>query len=319
MTFYVIKRILLVIPIVICVSFIVFALVDFQPGDVVDLLTTSEMTPEEVADLRSYYDLDKPMIYRYGKYMFRLVQGDLGVSLIGGAKIWDTYIYRLPNTLKLSLTGLIVGVVIALPLGIFAAKRSGKISDNIVTVVVVVGVSMPGFWLALMLLNFFSLKLNWLPAGTMDYGIRSYILPTICSALGILSSATRQTRSSMLDVLRADYLRTARAKGVPEKMVIRKHALGNALIPIVTVVGGSLSHTLAGSVITEQIFAWPGVGRMATEAIQQRDTPVVLGTLIMTTTVYVLIQILVDITYAFVDPRIKSRYATNRKRRKYAG
>lgn len=313
---YVIRRILLIIPVILCVSFIVYALVDLAPGDVVDTMINESMTPEDVAALRSLYDLDKPMIYRYGKYMFHLVQGDLGSSLQTRQPIWDTYIGRLPNTLILALSGLVVGVSCALPLGIFAAKRSGKIADSATTVFAIFGISMPSFWLALLLLNVFSLRLGWLPAGGMSEGIRSLILPAFCSGLMLMASATRQTRSSMVDVLRADYLRTARAKGVPEKVVIRKHALRNALIPIITVVGGALSGALAGSVITEQVFAWPGVGRMATEAVQSRDEPTVLGCVILTSTFYVFMQIIVDIAYTFVDPRIKSRYSTPRRKKK---
>jgi len=315
---YMIQRILLIIPVVICVSFIVYALVDLAPGDVVDTMINENMTEEDIAGLRRMYDLDKPMVYRYGKYMFKLVQGDLGVSDTTKQSVWGTYVKRLPNTLILTISGLIVGVSCAIPLGIFAARRSGKIADSATTVLAVVGISIPGFWLALLFIQLFSFKLSWLPAGGMDAGIRSLILPAICSGLMLMASATRQTRSSMLDVLKADYLNTARAKGVPEKAVIRKHALGNALIPIVTVVGSSLAGSLAGSVIVEQVFAIPGVGRMATEAVSARDVPSVLGAVIMTTTLYVFIQILVDIAYAFVDPRIKSRYVGVKKKRKRA-
>ena len=314
MAFYVIKRFLLIFPVILCVSFIVYALVDLAPGDVVDTMTSSEMSAEDIAALREQYDLDKPMIYRYGKYMFNLVQGDLGVSDISKESVWDSYIERLPNTLILTFSGLIIGVICAVPLGIFAARRSGTIADNAATVFAILGISMPAFWLALLMQQLFSLKLSWLPSGGMTYGLRSLLMPAVCSGIMLMATATRQTRSSMLDVLQADYLRTARAKGVPENVVIRKHALGNALIPILTVVGGSLSMALAGSVVIEQVFAWPGVGRLAVEAVSRRDTPTVLGTVIMTTTLYVFIQILVDITYAFVDPRIKSRYASSSKR-----
>ena len=315
---YVIKRILMIIPVVICVSFIVYALIDLAPGDIVDSMINIEMTAEDVAELKALYDLDKSMVYRYGKYMINLVQGNLGMSVRSGIPVWDTYIYRLPNTLKLALTGLVIGVSCAIPLGIFAARRSGRIPDNVTTVFVVLGISLPAFWLALLFLQFFSLNLGWLPAGGMNHGIRSYILPSISAGLMLMATATRQTRSSMLDVLRADFLRTARAKGVPEKVVIRKHALGNALIPIVTVVGGSLAFSLAGSVVIEQVFAWPGVGRMAVEGVAQRDVPTALGAIIMTTVMYVIIQILVDIVYAFVDPRIKSRYVSTRRKRRGA-
>ena len=313
---FVIKRIILIIPIVICVSFIVYALVDLAPGNIVDVMINSEMTQEEIDYLRASFDLDKPMIYRYVKYMINLVQGDLGVSMITKTSVWETYMYRLPNTLKLSLSSLLIGVITGLPLGIFAANRSGRLSDNATTVFAVLGISIPGFWLALLLLQLFSLRLGLLPAGGMNNGIRSLILPAITGGLGLMASTTRQTRSSVLDVLKSDYLRTARAKGVPENVVIRKHALGNALIPIVTVVGNSLAYVIAGSVITEQVYAWPGVGRLAVEALGARDVTTVLGTIILTTFFYVFILIIVDIAYAFVDPRIKARYTTVKKRKR---
>ena len=313
---FLIKRLLLIIPVVICVSFLVFALVEFAPGDIVDSMVSEFTTQEDLAELRSLYDLDKPMLYRYGKYMINLARGDLGVSITSKTKVWDTYVQRLPNTLMLTFSGLIIGVAIAIPLGVFAARHSGRISDNAATLVAVIGVSMPAFWLALLLQQLFSYKLGLVPSGGMNDGIRSLILPAICSGLMLMATATRQTRSSVLEVLKADYLRTARAKGVPEDVVIKKHALGNAMIPIVTVVGSSLAYSLAGSVVIEQVFAWPGVGRMAVEAVAQRDTPTVLGTVIMTTILYVVIQILVDIAYTFVDPRIKSRYVSASKKKR---
>ena len=313
-----IKRILSIIPVIICVSFIVYALVDLAPGNIVDTMINENTTAEDVEALTKLYGFDKPMIYRYVKYMLNLVQGDLGRAMTNNASIWDTFMQRLPNTLLLAFTGFIIGVMCAIPLGIFAARRAGSIPDSATTVFAVLGVSMPVFWLALLLLTLFSQILGWLPAGGMSQGIKSLILPAICSGLMLMATATRQTRSSMLDVLKADYLRTARAKGVPERVVIRKHALGNALIPIVTVVGSMLAFSLAGSVIVEQVFTWPGIGRMITEGLLQRDVPTVLGAIIMTTILYVLVQILVDIIYAFVDPRIKSRYVTAKKKRKYA-
>jgi len=308
---YTIKRILWLIPIIILVSFLVYALLDAAPGDIVDTIRTDSMTKEEIALLRIRYNLDKPMIYRYGLYMFNLFQGDLGLSDFSRVSVWDTYITRLPNTLILALTSLVFGTACSIPLGIFAAKRSGSLADNAVTTFSLIGISMPVFWLGLLLLLLFSLTLRWFPAGGNNEGIRSIILPTICSGLGLMASSTRQTRSSMLEVLNADYLRTARAKGVPEKMVIRRHALGNAWIPILTTLGGSLAFSIAGSAIVESVFTWPGVGRMVVEAVSARDVTTTLGCTIMTTFLYVLIQLLVDLMYALVDPRIRSTFASS--------
>ena len=318
---YVLKRIVLLIPVIIGVSFVVYVLLDLAPGNIVDDIVANSsigLSEEDVQALRSEYDLDKPMIYRYGKYMFKLVQGDLGVGEITKVNVWDTFMYRLPKTLLLSITSLILGAGAAIPLGIAAAKRAGSLVDNAITVFSLVGISMPSFWLGLLLLQLFSLKLGWLPGGGDRHGIRSLILPAVCSGLMLMMTATRQTRSSMLDVLNADYLRTARAKGVPEEDVTRRHALGNAWIPILTTIGNSLGASLAGSVVVETVFAWPGVGRMAADAVRQRDVTTTLGCVILTSILFVLVQILVDLMYAFVDPRIKSQYLSIRKKRKHA-
>ena len=312
---YVLKRVLWLIPVILCVSFIIFALMDAAPGTIVDTMINEASTPEQIIELRAKYDLDKPVFYRYGKYMVRLVQGDLGVSDVTGTSVWKTYLSRLPATLALSLAALIIGTALSIPLGIRAAKHAGKLTDNATTTFTLVGISMPSFWLGLLLLLLFSYKLRWLPAGGSG-GFKSYILPAICSGLMLMAISTRQTRSSMLEVLRADYLRTARAKGVPEKIVIRKHALGNALIPIITSIGGALSMTMAGSAVIESVFAWPGVGRLTVEAVNSRDVTLTCGCVIMTTILYVLILLIVDLLYAFVDPRIKAQYSSGGKKRR---
>jgi len=314
---YVLKRILWLIPVIICVSFIIFALMDKAPGTIVDTMISEATTPQQIEELRAKYDLDKPVFYRYGKYMIHLVQGDLGVSDVTGASVWQSYLSRLPATLALSLAALLIGTALSIPLGIHAAKHAGKLSDNATTTFTLVGISMPSFWLGLLLLLLFSFQLRWLPAGG-NGGIKSYILPAICSGLMLMAVSTRQTRSSVLEVLRADYLRTARAKGVPEKAVINKHALGNAWIPILTTIGMTLSHTLAGSAVVESVFAWPGVGRLTVEAVNARDVTLTCGCVIMTTILYVVILLIVDLLYAFVDPRIKAQYAGSGKKRRRA-
>ncbi len=315
---YVVKRILWLIPIIIAVSFCVYALMDMAPGSFIDSMISDGMTEEDIEALRVKYELDKPMVYRYGKYMIHLVQGDLGTSKITGVDVWNTYIERLPNTLLLAFAGLVLGSVVAIPLGIIASRRAGSLTDSAVTVLSLAGMSMPGFWLGLLLLLLFSYRIGWLPAGGMT-GFKSLIMPAVCSGFMLMATTTRQTRSSMLEVLNADYLRTARAKGVPEKVVIRKHALGNAWIPILTQLGGSLCLMIAGSAVIEYVFAWPGVGRLIVEAVSTRDVDLTLGAVIMTTFLYVLVQLIVDLLYAFVDPRIKSQYAgAARKRRRSA-
>ena len=315
MTRYVLLRILLLIPVIICVSLIVFVLMDMAPGTVVDAIHTDEMTVEDRAALIAKYDLDKPVIYRYGKYMLKLIQGDLGVSDTTGLPIWSEFIARLPKTLLLSFSALIIGAAVSIPLGIVAARKAGSLIDNGATLLSLIGLSMPLFWLGILLMLFFSYRLGWLPATGDTAGFKSLILPAICSSVSLMAQTARQTRSNMLEVLNADYLRTARAKGVPEEVVIRKHALGNAWIPILTALGSGLSAQLAGSVVVESTFAWGGIGRMAAEAVLARDVTKTCGVIIMTTILYVLVQLIVDLLYAFVDPRIKAQYAGRRKKR----
>ena len=313
---YVIKRILSLIPVIIFVSFIVFALMDLAPGTIIDTMISEAVTEDVRAELMAKYDLDKPLVYRYGKYMFKLVQGDLGTSDVTNISIWTIYITRLPNTLLLSLAALVIGSSVSIPMGIHAARRAGKLSDTATTTFTLIGMSMPSFWLGLLLMFVFSYWLGWLPAGDIKKGVLSYILPAVCSGLLLMANSARQTRSSMLEVLNADYLRTARAKGVPESAVIRKHALGNAWIPILTTIGSSLSVSLAGSAVIETVFSWPGVGRATVDAVNARDVTGACGLVIMTTILYVVLQLIVDLLYAFIDPRIKSRYAGGRNKKR---
>lgn len=315
---YILVRFLWLIPIIICVSFIVFSLMELAPGNAIDAMLTEDMTPEAREELIRRFHLDRPMIFRYGVYMLNLVQGNLGTSDVTGLSVWNEFIVRLPNTLILSFSALIIGAAIAIPLGIIAAMRAGSLVDNAVTVVSLVGVSIPVFWLGLLLILAFSLHLGWLPSGGFEHGIRSLWLPALCSSFALMANAARQTRSNMLEVFKADYLRTARAKGVPERVVIRKHALGNAWIPIITAIGSSLSVQLAGSVVVESVFAWPGIGRLAADAVTARDVTLTTGVVIMTSILYVLVQLIVDVLYAFVDPRVKAQYISASKKRRRA-
>jgi len=291
---------------------------ELAPGNAIDaILAYAEgMTPEQREALISYHNLDRSMFYRYGVYMLNLIRGDLGVGDITRTPVWPEFLRRLPNTLILAFSSLIIGVVISVPLGVVAARRAGTLADNAVTIFSLIGMSMPLFWVGIMLMLVFALNLGWLPSGTFDDGIRSLILPALVGSFTLMANSARQTRSNMLEVLKSDYLRTARAKGVPEKIVIRKHALGNAWIPIITAIGSSLSTQLAGAVVIEQVFTWPGIGRMAAEAVMARDVTTTTGVVIMTTILYVLVQLIVDVLYAFVDPRIKAQYINYGKKRR---
>ncbi|MCL2391187.1 MAG: ABC transporter permease subunit [Oscillospiraceae bacterium] len=315
---YILRRLLLLIPVIILVSFIVFTLMDLAPGDAISGLDLGNMSMEEIAALRAEMGLDDPLLVRYGRYMFRLVQGDLGVGDFSGISVWENFITRLPNTLILAFFTVIIGVSIAIPLGIFAARRSGKVSDNITTGFTMIGMSMPGFWLGVLMMLLFSDVLGWFPAGGFNHGLRSVVLPAVVASMTLLAACTRQTRSSMLEVLKADYLRTARAKGVSEHAVIRKHALGNALIPIVTTVGVSVAIAVSGTAVIEAVFAWPGVGRFIVESVAARDVTSTTGAVILTTVLYVLILLMVDLAYAFIDPRIRAQYTKSGRKKKKA-
>jgi peptide/nickel transport system permease protein len=296
------------------VAFIIYALIDLAPGTILDTISTENLSPEEYQQLVEQYDLDKPMIYRYAKYMLNLLRGDLGRGEATGLDVWREYTSRFPATLKLAIAGLIIGVALAIPLGIIAAKNAGTWVDNLVTGFTMIGISMPSFCLGLILIICFSYKINIFPAGGFDSGIRSMVLPAVASGLLMAGTTARQTRSSMLEVMRADYLRTARAKGVPEKRVIRKHALGNALIPIITSIGNTLAIMLAGSAVVESVFSWPGVGRLTVQAVNSRDATLTCGCVILTCIVFVVLLLIVDLLYALVDPRIKAQYTAKKRK-----
>ena len=305
---YALKRILLLIPVLLGVTFIIYAAMNLSGTDYVDSLITEEMTQEEIDALRAHYGLDKPLLERYFTYVWKMLHGDLGKSYTNGMDVWEFFKSRIGATLYLGVAAGVVTVVLAIPLGIIAAVKNGSILDNICNVLGVIGLATPNFWLGLMLIVLFAVKLKWLPVSGDEHWY-SVILPAFTIGTGHMATQMRTTRTAMLDNLRADYLRTARAKGVPEKVIIRKHALRNALIPIITIFGVQFSNVLGGSVLAETVFAWPGVGRLVVDAIDQRDIPTVTGALVMTTMLVTVVNLLIDIVYAFVDPRIKAKYS----------
>ena len=303
---YIINRLLMMIPVIIGVSFLIFFIMDLAPGDIISIMAV-DATEEQTEELRHQYGYDRSVFYRYSLYMKGLVKGDLGTSIMTGTPVWEMYKERLPATMKLALGAMVVAMLISIPLGILSAVRSGSIWDNAGMVLALLGLSMPNFWLGLLLIIGFSLGLGWFPSGG-DTGFMSIILPAITIGTGHTAIMTRTTRSSMIDVIHQDYLRTARAKGVSEKNVIRKHAFKNALIPIITIVGTQFSVGLGGAVLTETVFAWPGVGRLIIDSVNQRDVPTVTGSIIMTTMLISVVLLLIDLMYAYVDPRIKAQY-----------
>ncbi len=308
---YILKRCIMLIPIVICVSLLVFVLLNLTPGTALNVVGEG-YSEEQLAELAHELGYDKPLIYRYLDYILDLLHGDFGQSVIYKESVAALYFERLPTTLILALLSMVIAVALSIPLGIIAATHHGSVVDNVSMVLALLGQSMPVFWLGLMLMVVFSQELGWLPSSGNMYGIRSYILPAISVGTGLMASLTRTTRSSMLDVINSDYLRTARAKGVSERTVIYRHALKNAMIPILTVIGVKVGFVLGGTVVTENVFSLQGVGRLIIDSVKQRDTITVTGCVIMTTILITLTQLVIDIIYAFVDPRLRAQYATKR-------
>ena len=304
---YIMKRILMMIPVLIAVSFVVYFLMDLAPGDIISSMAPQDATEAEIEMMREELGLNGSLIERYFRYLGGLLKGDMGMSLSLKRPVADVFFERFPATLELALAATVVALAISIPLGIAAATHHRSFLDGFSMVTAMLGLSMPGFWLGLLLILFFSHQLGWLPSGGSG-GIVHLILPAIALGAGQAGSLTRITRSSMLDVIRQDYLRTARAKGVSEKMVIRKHALKNALIPIITVFGSTLGNLLGGAVAIETVFSWPGIGRLTVSAINTRDITLATGCIIMFTVLLTVTMLLVDIAYAYVDPRIKAQY-----------
>ena len=305
---YIMKRILMMIPVLIAVSFVVYFLMDLAPGDIISSMAPQDATEAEIEIMRAELGLNGSLIERYFRYLGNLLRGDMGMSLSLKRPVADVFFERFPATLELALAATVVALALSLPLGIAAATHHRSFLDGFSMVTAMLGLSMPGFWLGLLLILFFSHQLGWLPSGGSG-GIVHLILPALALGAGQAGSLTRITRSSMLDVIRQDYLRTARAKGVSEKMVIRKHALKNALIPIITVFGSTLGNLLGGAVAIETVFSWPGIGRLTVSAINTRDITLATGCIIMFTVLLTVTMLLVDIAYAYVDPRIKAQYS----------
>ena len=305
---YIMKRILMMIPVLIAVSFVVYFLMDLAPGDIISSMAPQDATEAEIEIMREELGLNGSLIERYFRYLGNLLRGDMGMSLSLKRPVADVFFERFPATLELALAATVVALAISIPLGIAAATHHRSFLDGFSMVTAMLGLSMPGFWLGLLLILFFSHQLGWLPSGGSG-GIVHLILPALALGAGQAGSLTRITRSSMLDVIRQDYLRTARAKGVSEKMVIRKHALKNALIPIITVFGSTLGNLLGGAVAIETVFSWPGIGRLTVSAINTRDITLATGCIIMFTVLLTVTMLLVYIAYAYVDPRIKAQYS----------
>lgn len=312
---YIAKRLLMLIPVLLGVVFIIFTLNEITPGDPARDLAGDNATEEDIMALREEMGLNRPFLVRFGDYVLGLVtRGDLGTSYQTKQSVRDEVLARLPTTLLLTALSTAFMVVVGVPLGVISATRQYSILDNICNAVGLVGVSMPTFWQGLMSILLFSVYWKLLP-GSGFYGPLYWILPTFTIGTANAAQIMRMTRSSMLDVIHQDYIRSARAKGLSEGTIIRKHALKNALIPILTVVGMNVGLLLGGAAVTESVFAIPGLGKYLLEAITARNYPVVQGGVLVMAFMFCFVTILTDILYAFVDPRVKAMYSGGKPRR----
>jgi peptide/nickel transport system permease protein len=309
-----IRRLLSTLPTLFVVTLIVFAIVRVLPGNPARLLLGEEATPQLVAELTHQMGLDRPLPVQYATWLLGVVQGDFGRSIKDNMSVGRLILEKLPTTLELALLATLVSVLIALPAGIVTAAKRGGFTDGLITVLALSGVSLPNFFLGILLIFLFSIQLNWIPpSGYMTplenplENLRLMLLPAITLGLGTAGALTRFLRGSMLEVLGQDYVRTARAKGVMGRIVLYRHALRNALIPVVTIFGLQLGGLLGGAVITEQIFSIPGFGRLIVDAVFTRDFPVVQGIVLVSAMAIFLVSFLVDLIYAAVDPRIRYR------------
>jgi len=311
MTRYILRRLLQTVPVLLGVSLLAFAIMHVVPGDPVRLIAGPDAPESVVARVRVELGLERPLHVQYLSFLGRALRGDLGRSLRSRAPVIDEIFSRFPATLELTTASMLLAVVVGIPLGLVAAVRRASWLDYLAMGASLSTLSMPIFWVAIVAIWLFSLQLGWLPvsgrAGPVWEweGLRHIVLPAATLATTSLAIISRLTRSGMLDVLGREYVTTARAKGVPPWSVVGKHALKNALIPVVTVVGLQYGFLLGGAVVTETIFAWPGVGRLAITAILQRDYPVVQGCVLLVAVVFVLINLLVDVLYGWLDPRIR--------------
>lgn len=305
---YVTRRLLLLVPIWLGITLMAFGLGRLAPGDPARLIAERQAdglpTPEQIERVRQEYGLNDPLPLQYTRWVANALRGDLGVSFKTGGAVLEELARRFPATLELAVYGMLVGIVLALPLGVQAATRRGSSIDHLSRLIALAGSSLPSFWLAFILIIVFSVELRLLPVAGRGTA-RHLILPAITLGVALAAPLTRLTRSSMLEVLGEDFVRTARAKGLGERAVVARHALRNALIPVVTVAGMSFGHLLGGAVIVETVFAWPGVGKLVVDSIFDRDYPLIQGYVLFMGTIFVLINLAVDMLYVALDPRVQ--------------
>ncbi|MCR4804847.1 MAG: ABC transporter permease [Clostridia bacterium] len=312
---YIFKRLLMMIPVMLGVVLVIFVMLSLSPGDPAVQMLGPDATPEQLEELRDDLGLNDPFLVRYVKYVWNLLHGDLGTSYTTKQPVAKEIFERFPTTLLFTTLACIVGAIVGILFGIVSAVKQYTWFDNVSRVIALIGISVPSFWLGLMFIIWFSVGLGWFPSSGF-YGPKYWVLPSLTVGLVQASNVMRQTRSAMLDVVRQDYIRTARAKGQSEMKVIFSHELPNALIPIVTVLGMQFGRGMGGSIISEQVFAIPGIGMLMTNAIGNLNYPVVQGGVLVIALSFSIVNLLIDILYAFIDPRIKSLYSGKKRVRK---
>ena len=310
---YIAKRVLSLIPVLVGASFIVFAIMHFTPGDPAQLLLPQDATVAEVEAMRENLGLNDPFFVQYGRFLGGMLRGNLGRSFRTGQPVWGIILSRLPATMQLAAASMVVAILIGIIAGIVASVKQYTAWDGGAMFTALLGVSMPNFWLGLMMILFFSVfwhnTFGYTLFPASGYGsFRHIVMPAVVLGTAHASFITRITRSSMLEVLRQDYVRTARAKGLSERVVVFSHALRNALMPVVTIAGLRFGVLLGGSVVTERIFAWPGIGRLLIDAVRAQDYNVVQGIIITYAIIFSLVNLVVDLMYALIDPRVRTQY-----------
>lgn len=308
-----IRRLVTLVPTLVFVSMLIFGLQQLLPGDPAQILAGEDQNPELIAQLRAQMHLDEPLPVQYGYWMAGVLQGDLGESARTGQPVLELILQKLPVTLELALLSMAIALLIALPAGVISAVKRGSVWDHSATVLGLSGLSMPNFWLGILMILLFSVELGWLPASgyvspleSLRENLAAMIMPAFVLGTGIAAVLMRHTRSSMLQVLAADYVRTARAKGLRERVVVVKHALRNALTPVITLGALELGTLLSGAVLTEQVFTIPGFGKLIIDAVFNRDYAVVQGVVLVTATAYILLNLLADMAYFVFNPRLRS-------------
>ncbi len=308
---YVIKRVIAVVPVMLVVAIVVFMLLHLTPGDPAAIIAGDYARPEDIIRIRQQLGLDQPLYIQFFSWLGAIVQGDLGISIFSNLPVSHLILQRLEPTVMLSLSTIIFSVLVAVPMGVWAAWRSGTWIDRSVMVFAVIGFSVPVFVIAYMLMYVFSLSLGWFPVqgykpiadGFLPF-LRSIALPTFALGVVYIALIARISRASMLEVLSEDYVRTARAKGLTERSVLMRHALKNASIPIVTIIGIGIALLIGGVVVTESVFNLPGLGRLTVDAVLHRDYPIIQGVILVFSAAYVGVNLLIDLSYTFLDPRI---------------